>query len=57
MFFFIVENTLYGYPENSNLVAVVLSPGERVAVTESTNSDLNWVSVGFDLWGMKLNAL
>ena len=34
------------------LVAVVPSPAERVAVTESMNLDLNRVSVGCDLSGM-----
>ena len=32
------------------------SPGERVAVSESMNRDLNRVSVWCKLWGMKLNA-
>ena len=32
------------------------SPGERVAVSESMNCDLNWVSVWCNLWRMKLNA-
>ena len=32
------------------------SPGERVAVSESMNRDLNTVSVWCNLWGMKLNA-
>ena len=54
--FSIVENKLYGYAADSTLVAVVLSPGERVAVSESVNCDLNRVSVWCDLWGMKLNA-
>ena len=40
----------------STLVAVVPSPGERVAVSESMNHDLNRVSVWCNLWGMKLNA-
>ena len=31
-FFSIVENKLYGYADDSTLVAVVPSPGERVAV-------------------------
>ena len=31
-------------------------PGERVAVSESVNRDLNWVSVWCNLLGMKLNA-
>ena len=33
--FSIVENKLDGYAEDSTLVAVVPSPGERVAVSES----------------------
>ena len=43
--FSIVENKLYGYADDSTLVAVVPSPGERVAVSESMNRDLNRVSV------------
>ena len=31
-------------------------PGERIAVSESMNRDLNRVSVWCNLWGMKLNA-
>ena len=42
--------------DDSTLVAVVPSPGERVAVSESMNRDLNRVSVRCDLWGIKLNA-
>ena len=37
-------------------MAVVPSPGERVAVSESMNRDLNRVSVWYNLWGMKLKA-
>ena len=51
--------SLSGVVENkhdSTLVAVVPSPGERVAVLESLNRDLNRVSVWCNLWGMKLNA-
>ena len=44
--FSIVENKLYGYADDSNLVAVVPSPGERVAVSESMNHDLNRVVCG-----------
>ena len=51
-----MENKLYGYADDSTLVAVVPSPGERVAVSESMNSDLNRVSVWCNLSGMKLNA-
>ena len=32
------------------------SPGERVAVSDSMNRDLNRVSVWCNLWGIKLNA-
>ena len=38
------------------LVAIVTSLGERVAVSESMNPDLNRVSVWCNLCGMKLNA-
>ena len=51
--FSIMENKLYGYADDSTLVAVVPSPGERVAVSESMNRDLNRVSVWCNLWGMK----
>ena len=54
--FSIVENKLYGYADDSTLVAVVPSPGERVAVSESMNHDLNRVSVWCNLRGMKLNV-
>ena len=50
-----VENKLYGYADDSTLVAVVPYPGERVAVSESMNRDLNMVSVWCNLWGVKLN--
>ena len=52
----IVENKLYGDADDSMPVAIVLSPGERVAVSESMNCDLNRVSVWCNLWTMKLNA-
>ena len=48
--FTVVENKLYGYADDSTLVAVVPSPGERVAVSESMNRDLNRVSVWCNLW-------
>ena len=41
--FAIVENKLYGYADDSTFVAVVPSSAERVAVTESTNRNLNKV--------------
>ena len=56
LFSIVDGNKLYGYTDDSTLVAVVPFPGERVAVSESMNRDLNRVSVGCDLWGMKLNA-
>ena len=40
-----VENKLYGYADDSTLVAVVPSHGERVAIAESMNRDLNRASV------------
>ena len=43
--FSIVESKIYGYADDSTLVAVVPSSGERVAVSESMNRDLNRVSV------------
>ena len=54
--FSIVENKLYGCADDSTFIAVVPSPAERVAVTESLNRDLKRVSVWCDLLGMKLNA-
>ena len=54
--FSVVENKHYGYADDFTLVAVVPSPGERVAVSESMNSDLNSVSVWCNLWGMKLKV-
>ena len=49
--FSVVENKLYSYADDSTLVAVVPSPGVRVAVSESMNHDLNRVSVWCNLWG------
>ena len=54
--FYIVENKLYGYADDFTLVSVVPSPGERVAVSESMNRDLNRFSVWCSIWGKKLNA-
>ena len=52
----VLENKLIGYANDSNLMAVVLSPGVRVPVAESLNRDLSRVSEWCNLWGMKLNA-
>ena len=54
--FFILENKLIGYADDSTLMAVVPSPGVRLAVAESLSRDLMKVSEWCDLWGMKLNA-
>ena len=43
--FSVMKNKLYGYADDSTLVAVVPSPGERVAVSESMNRNLYRVSV------------
>ena len=55
-FFSILENKLIGYADDSTLMAVVPSPGVRVAVGESMICDLGRVSEWCDLWKMKLNA-
>ena len=54
--FFILENKLIGYADDSTLIAVVPSPGLRVALAESLSLDLVKVNEWCDLWGMKLNA-
>ena len=53
--FSILENKLIGYADDSTLIAVVPSPGLRVAVAKSLSHDLVMVSEWCDLWGMKLN--
>ena len=53
--FSLVKHKLYGYADDSTLVAVVQSPGERVSLSESINRDLNRVSVWCNRWGMKVN--
>ena len=54
--FSILENKLYGYADDSTMVAVVPSPAERVAVTQSMNRHLNRFSVWCNRCGMILNA-
>ena len=54
--FSILENKLIGYADDSTLMAIVPSPGLRVAVAESLSCDLVKVNEWCDLWGMKLNA-
>ena len=55
-FFSILENKLIGYADDRTLMAVVPSPGVRVALAESLIRDLGRVSEWCDLCGMKLNA-
>ena len=47
--FFILENKLIGYADDSTLMAVVPSPGVIVAVAESLIRDLDRVSEWCDL--------
>ena len=54
--FYILENKLIGYADDSTLMAVVPSPGVRVEVAEPLIRDLGRVGESCDLWGMKLNA-
>ena len=54
--FSVLENNLICYADGSTLLAVIPSPGLRVAVAESQCRDLVKVSEWCDLWGMKLNA-
>ena len=54
--FSILENKLIGYADYSTFMAVVPSPGVRVAVAESLILDLGRISEYCDLWGIKLNA-
>ena len=53
---FSIENKFYCYADDSTLVAVAPYPGERVAVSESMNRDLNRVSAWCNQWGTTLNA-
>ena len=53
--FSILGNKLIGYADDSTLMAVVPSPGVRVAVTESLIRDLGRVSEWRNLWEIKLN--
>ena len=54
--FSILENKLIGYADVSTLMAVVPSPGVRVAVAESLIRDLGRVSKWCDLWVMKIEC-
>ena len=53
--FSILENKLISYADDSTLIAVVPSPGVRVAVAQPLSRDLMKVSEWCDLRGMKLN--
>ena len=50
------ENKLYRFADDSTLVAVMPSTGEREAVAESLKRDRNRVGMWCDLWVMKLYA-
>ena len=54
--FFILENKLIGYADDSTLMAVVPSPGIKVTVADSLIRDLDRVGEWCDLLGMKWNA-
>ena len=54
--FSILKNKPISYADDSTLMAVVPSPGVRVAVAESLICDLGRLSEWCDLWKMKLNA-
>ena len=54
--FSILENKLIGYTDDSTLMAVVRSPGVRVAVAESLIRDLGRVIEWCHLWGTKLKV-
>ena len=54
--FSFLENKLISYADDSTWMAVVRSPGVRVAAAESLNRDLGRVSEWCNLWGMQLNA-
>ena len=55
--FSVLENKPIGYADDSTLIAVVPSPGLRVAVVEFLSRDLVKVSEWCDLWGTKSPAL
>ena len=54
--FSILENRLVGYADDSTLVAVVPSPGDRDSISASLNRDLGLISDWCSKWGMVLNA-
>ena len=49
--FSIWKNKLFGYADDPTLMAVVPSPGVRIAVAESLIRDLGRVNEWCDLWG------
>ena len=54
--FSILENKLIGYTDDSTLMAVVPSPGVRVAVAECLIRDLGMVSEWCDLLGDEIEC-
>ena len=55
-FFYILQNKLIGYADDSTFLSIVPCPCIIVTVAESLKRDLGKVSVWCDLWEMKLNA-
>ena len=51
-----LEEKMNGYADDSTLLAVVPSPLDKEAVTESLNRDLNRFSEWCDFWGIRLTA-
>ena len=51
-----MENKLIGYADDSTLMAVIPTPGDKVTVVKSPISDLGRVNLWCHLCGMKLNA-
>ena len=54
--FYIFENKRIVYADDNTSIAVVTSPGIRVAVAESLIHDLMKISKWCEIWVMKLNA-
>ena len=56
-FFFLKCVFSIGYGDDSTLLAIVSSPGVKIAVAESMNRGLGMVREWFDFWGLKLNGI
>ena len=53
--FNVVQNSLIAYADDTTLFAPISSPGDRISVNESLNSDLLNIYEWCSFWGMKLN--